>query len=92
VVQNEQRTLAGVSEKRILKRQKPQVTLEARGDCLMDHKQEIKPQPASGPADLPQPPHDSIEPDPMNTVVVPPPDSEPMPSERPDLNWTEHED
>jgi hypothetical protein len=56
----------------------------------MDHKQEINPQPASGPAD-PRPPHDPIEPDPMNPVVAPP-DSKPMPSERPDLDWAEHED
>jgi hypothetical protein len=35
------------------------------------------------------PPHDPIEPDPMNPVPAPP-DSEP--AERPDLDWAEHED
>ena len=35
------------------------------------------------------PPHDPIEPDPMNPVQAPP-DSKP--AERPDLDWAEHED
>lgn len=44
-------------------------------------------------ADLPPPPpHDPIEPDPMNPIPAPPPDTEPRPSERPDLDWAEHED
>jgi hypothetical protein len=44
-------------------------------------------------ADLPPPPpHDPIEPDPMNPIPVPPPDTEPRPAERPDLDWAEHED
>lgn len=36
-------------------------------------------------------PRDPIEPDPMNPVQVPA-DTEPRPTERPDLDWAEHED
>jgi hypothetical protein len=43
-------------------------------------------------ADLsPMPARDPIEPDPMNSVQVPPADPEPKPV-RPDLDWVEHED
>ncbi len=37
------------------------------------------------------PPHDPIEPDPMNPTPVSP-HTEPKRSERPDLDWAEHED
>ena len=37
------------------------------------------------------PPRDPIEPDPMNPISVRP-QTEPKISERPDLDWTEHED
>ena len=38
-------------------------------------------------------PRDPIEPDPMNPVQVPAPaDTEPKSTERPDLDWAEHED
>ena len=40
----------------------------------------------------PPPPHDPIEPDPMNPVPVPPPDPEQRPADRPNLDWAEHED
>lgn len=43
-------------------------------------------------ADLPPPPRDPIEPDPMNSAESPPADTEPKPAERPDLDWAEHED
>jgi hypothetical protein len=33
-----------------------------------------------------------IEPDPMNPAPTLPADIEPKPSDRPDLDWTEHED
>ena len=36
-------------------------------------------------------PHDPIEPDPINPEPVPP-NTEPKISERPDLDWAEHED
>jgi hypothetical protein len=39
----------------------------------------------------PIPPRDPIEPDPMNPVQSPPADTDLRP-ERPDLDWTEHED
>ena len=43
--------------------------------------------------DLPaMPPRDAIEPDPMNPVQSPPADTDPKPVERPDLDWSEHED
>ena len=38
----------------------------------------------------PKQPRDPIEPDPMNFVLVPP-DTQPK-SDRPDLDWAEHED
>jgi hypothetical protein len=34
---------------------------------------------------------ETVERDPMN-VPEPPPDAEPKPSKRPDLDWAEHED
>jgi hypothetical protein len=51
------------------------------------------PQPEDEP-DLPPPrPHDPIEPDPPNPKPgLPRPDTEPRPTERPDLDWAEHED
>jgi hypothetical protein len=59
----------------------------------MSLNEQIDPLQPDDEADLPQPPpHDPIEPDPMNPVPVPPPDTEPRPAERPDLDWSEHED
>jgi len=37
------------------------------------------------------PPRDPIEPDPMNPAQIPSADTEPK-SDRPDLDWAEHED
>jgi hypothetical protein len=36
-------------------------------------------------------PNENVERDPMK-VPEPPPDAEPKPSKRPDLDWAEHED
>jgi hypothetical protein len=41
---------------------------------------------------LAMPPRDPIEPDPMNPVQSPPTNTDPKPVERPDLDWSEHED
>jgi hypothetical protein len=37
-------------------------------------------------------PDETVERDPLNPVPVQPPDAEPRPAERPDLDWAEHED
>ena len=58
----------------------------------MSRNEKIDPRPPGDKADLPPtPPHDPIEPDPMNPVPAPP-DAEPRTAERPDLGWVEHED
>jgi hypothetical protein len=55
----------------------------------MDHKREAdRKSDATEPS---PPPHDAIEPDPMNPVTTAP-DAEPKTPERPDLDWGEHED
>jgi hypothetical protein len=41
---------------------------------------------------LAMPPRDPIEPDPMNPVQSPPTNTDPKPAERPDLDWSGHED
>lgn len=40
----------------------------------------------------PIPPREPIEPDPMNPVPSPPADTDPKSTQRPDLDWAEHED
>ena len=37
-------------------------------------------------------PNETVTGDPLNPTPVPPPDKEPKPSKRPDLDWAEHED
>jgi hypothetical protein len=50
------------------------------GDCEQPEHSNVSPTP-----------RDPIEPDPMNPVPVPA-DTEPKSTERPDLDWAEHED
>ena len=49
------------------------------------------PRPPDKNHDVPDAPHDPIEHDPINRGPVPP-NTEPKISERPDLDWAEHED
>ena len=58
----------------------------------MSRNEKIDQQQRGDKADLPPSPHDPIEPDPMNPQPEPLPDTEPVPAERPDLDWAEHED
>ncbi len=59
----------------------------------MNRNEKIDPRRPGDKADLPPtPPHDPIEPDPMNRYRCHRLITEPRPAERPDLDWTEHED
>jgi len=60
----------------------------------MSREQNIDPPQPGDEPELPPPPRDPIEPDPMNPKSAPLPDAEPEPGELPkeDWEWTEHED